>query len=333
MRGTELSPRIVIKVYRFIPAHAGNSVNEHAGRILYTVHPRACGEQIQRNSERGTISGSSPRMRGTAPGPDHGIAEIRFIPAHAGNRWTDNGRGWKPSVHPRACGEQVAAGGILNGKNGSSPRMRGTATIDTDRNDNTVFIPAHAGNSRSSSLGRIVVPVHPRACGEQWARLIDSASCVGSSPRMRGTGAPSFGLFSGRRFIPAHAGNSSHKIQTGFPQTVHPRACGEQMIAVRFPVAIAGSSPRMRGTERSPGLEDRQDRFIPAHAGNRLCVNGNGDKPTVHPRACGEQSLANSASSSNVGSSPRMRGTGEIVSEFRGRSRFIPAHAGNSRVA
>ena len=50
----------------------------------------------------------------------------------------------------------------------------------------------------------------------------------------------------------------------------------------------------------------------------------------VHPRVCGEQSLADSQSSSKAGSSPRVRGTEGILMAARHRQRFIPACAGNS---
>ena len=51
---------------------------------------------------------------------------------------------------------------------------------------------------------------------------------------------------------------------------------------------------------------------------------------TVHPRACGEQPQAYIPAGSGRGSSPRMRGTGMVLSVKCWIARFIPAHAGNS---
>ena len=93
-----------------------------------------------------------------------------------------------------------------------------------------------------------------------------------------------------------------------------------------------GSSPRMRGTVRQPQPPLDMRRFIPAHAGNRRSpIHGTGGG-AVHPRACGEQRLLVSLPRPANGSSPRMRGTAELVLIDWRRDRFIPAHAGNSEI-
>ena len=50
-----------------------------------------------------------------------------------------------------------------------------------------------------------------------------------------------------------------------------------------------GSSPRLRGTGGRPKDFHWNHRFIPAPAGNSLDNAVNLGVPTVHPRACGEQ--------------------------------------------
>ena len=53
-----------------------------------------------------------------------------------------------------------------------------------------------------------------------------------------------------------------------------------------------GSSPRLRGTDRTvPDVTDRS-RFIPAPAGNGLSAIRGSDEVAVHPRACGERRFA-----------------------------------------
>ena len=54
---------------------------------------------------------------------------------------------------------------------------------------------------------------------------------------------------------------------------------------------------------------------------------------SVHPRACGEHKCAPHGLLSSFGSSPRMRGTRGFLDFGRAAGRFIPAHAGNTRVA
>ena len=195
------------------------------------------------------------------------------------------------SVHPRACGEQILR---LDPEN-RAPR----------------FIPAHAGNRTRSTGPGPARPVHPRACGEQDSGRWTRPAATGSSPRMRGTEA-----YNGRagrecRFIPAHAGNRRDWSNTPPFRTVHPRACGEQDSSHTLTTCFRGSSPRMRGTDRSAPTRGCRRRFIPAHAGNSSDPRSIDRRLSVHPRACGEQDLLYELVATELGSSPRMRGTGE----------------------
>ena len=93
---------------RFIPAPAGNSLGIGLPELEGAVHPRACGEQIHLHAGPDGPAGSSPRLRGTeAVG---GVEDLvhRFIPAPAGNSPPPTTKSCGPSVHPRACGEQVS---------------------------------------------------------------------------------------------------------------------------------------------------------------------------------------------------------------------------------
>ena len=91
-----------------------------------------------------------------------------------------------------------------------------------------------------------------------------------------------------------------------------------------------GSSPRLRGTAHQ--LADRRQvgRFIPAPAGNSLSLASTPFTESVHPRACGEQCPSLLNDPVPLGSSPRLRGTGESTNDASSRIRFIPAPAGNS---
>ena len=86
----------------------------------------------------------------------------------------------------------------------------------------------------------------------------------------------------------------------------------------------------MRGTVALTALLFVIIRFIPAHAGNSTARWADHWSPTVHPRACGEQAIPPGRKALSAGSSPRMRGTVSELSFEDLRTRFIPAHAGNS---
>ena len=107
MRGTPLARRSSVACRRFIPAHAGNTLQTLETNVLLSVHPRACGEHHELFYQFVTLGGSSPRMRGThLRTHDQGV-RVRFIPAHAGNTRNSRKTGTSRSVHPRACGEHA----------------------------------------------------------------------------------------------------------------------------------------------------------------------------------------------------------------------------------
>ena len=134
---------------------------------------------------------------------------------------------------------------------------------------------------------------------------------AGSSPRLRGTRKSPTQRSASRRFIPAPAGNA-------------PRA-------VCRSVGLRGSSPRLRGTHLRELYAREDRRFIPAPAGNAPWPSAAAVTATVHPRACGERDQVVQQIKHGIGSSPRLRGT-RVHDHLRaGRSRFIPAPAGNAQ--
>ena len=132
--------------YRFIPAGAGNGHEQEALLREYAVHPRGCGERLQRFSGSIYQRGSSPRVRGTAGRGDIHHPPRRFIPAGAGNGYFTNPINELLAVHPRGCGERLASPLRRGTPIGSSPRVRGTAPPTEWLSSLHRFIPAGAGN-------------------------------------------------------------------------------------------------------------------------------------------------------------------------------------------
>ena len=207
LRGTEVVEDVVDRGHRFIPAPAGNSASAVRASACTAVHPRACGEQFLIINSSPWSHGSSPRLRGTARAPRLLESCLRFIPAPAGNSSLEPDNNRRTPVHPRACGEQLDGISETDLNSGSSPRLRGTAFGVAAATAFRRFIPAPAGN-RTTAAGPIgILPVHPRACGEQPFRGCGMRENPGSSPRLRGTAQRGRHQAGGLRFIPAPAGN------------------------------------------------------------------------------------------------------------------------------
>ena len=268
------------------------------GTVLYVVdgafdlpvHPRVGGEQFSRAIQNLRSSGSSPRGRGTGMVLGVGIPLVRFIPAWAGNRNIQMLGGIVPAVHPRVGGEQTTEKMPGVSGKGSSPRGRGTARNQSAATCQTRFIPAWAGNRWLPWLILCCPPVHPRVGGEQDEGERAILPSIGSSPRGRGTGRGPETENCFRRFIPAWAGNSELGEITSAVRAVHPRVGGEQAEQVIRAQALAGSSPRGRGTGCGVRSSRRIRRFIPAWAGNRKLMRSTSPLAMVHPRVGGEQS-------------------------------------------
>ncbi len=133
---------------------------------------------------------------------------------------------------------------------------------------------------------------------------------AGSSPRVRGTRMAIVPVSSYDRFIPACAGNTKRQAKRNINRSVHPRVCGEHLIAEIGEGPSLGSSPRVRGTH--------------------LAACWNACRKPVHPRVCGEHCSAHWRHSTGYGSSPRVRGTQGFDFIVHFRFRFIPACAGNT---
>ena len=192
---------------------------------------------------------------------------VRIIPAHAGQT------SWAVSVryafadHPRACGANKGAGGNLNGRYGSSPRMRGKPHQRVMPPAGRRIIPAHAGQTRALARPDQRRTDHPRACGANSSGAFSMIRLIGSSPRMRGkrVGSVPVGILA--RIIPAHAGQTSDYFSSEIISSDHPRACGANLIVFGVVHTHLGSSPRMRGKLARPCTSSADLRSIPAHAG------------------------------------------------------------------
>ena len=193
------------------------------------------------------------------------------------------------------------------------------------------FIPACAGNASLSLARARCASVHPRVRGERNAKSEYGVKLAGSSPRARGTQWVPVAVIDHPRFIPACAGNARHGMSRGRLRPVHPRVRGERASQAFAASALAGSSPRARGTLETHATKEKPGRFIPACAGNAHKWHDGDTLEPVHPRVRGERMRARRSKSACIGSSPRARGTLSLKQTPTNKPRFIPACAGNAR--
>ena len=191
--------------------------------------------------------------------------------------------------------------------------------------------PAHAGKTGSFRLLPRCSADHPRACGENFAVLVEGYVEVGSPPRMRGK------LLSKRlkgtllRITPAHAGKTKADRERSLAISDHPRACGENSRISHRTAFATGSPPRMRGKPVFQCDPYIVRRITPAHAGKTSRPSPRKAYSSDHPRACGENLSVSSGIQSIHGSPPRMRGKRPLVTVLSLRDRITPAHAGKTR--
>ena len=152
--------------------------------------------------------GSSPRLWGTLAFGLTRPGALRFIPTPVGNARCRSASGWRPSVHPHACGERQEIGTAVIFGDGSSPRLWGTRMVLSSFSFPPRFIPTPVGNARRSSPLLSRHPVHPHACGERAAPFHSRHLSPGSSPRLWGTLRGNGGKGYTPRFIPTPVGNA-----------------------------------------------------------------------------------------------------------------------------
>ena len=150
-----------------------------------------CGEQAVCLTSWCRMSGSPPRVRGTAGGPHAHRRRGGITPACAGNSRRTPCASPPRWDHPRVCGEQTLITQLFKGVGGSPPRVRGTDSQSLAGYGYGRITPACAGNSFMAYSTAMLTQDHPRVCGEQVSFAACWHSRLGSPPRVRGTASSS----------------------------------------------------------------------------------------------------------------------------------------------
>ncbi len=114
---------------------------------------------------------------------------------------------------------------------------------------------------------------------------------------------------------------------------VHPHACGDDWISLRWVGFLVGSPPRLWGRFPVNRHHGEQDRFTPTPVGTivpALCVE---HSTAVHPHACGDDGNMCHYIAEFFGSPPRLWGRSLVQMEVELTHRFTPTPVGTMRPA
>src|SRR6266508_4527753 len=212
--------------------------------------------------------GSPPRVWGRRAWSPRIRLLKRFTPTRVGTTKATASVRAVYAVHPHAWGEDPFSRPPSQWPPGSPPRVWGRRT------------PGGSLRTRTA--------VHPHACGDDLGAVFPLIGAGGSPPRVwgrplssparspRGRFTPTrVGTTAGvayhaylQRFTPTRVGTTLFCLKSHKLQTVHPHACGDDLILGRASRACDGSPPRVWG--RRPR---RRRRACPL---------------AVHPHACGD---------------------------------------------
>ena len=293
--------------------------------------------------------GSSPRVRGKHRASGETAAQVRIIPARAGQTTRPTQARQPAPDHPRACGANsfFLSSHVLGF--GSSPRVRGKRVVRVPGRLPARIIPARAGQTARRCRAAPERPDHPRACGANGKAFHTEENLPGSSPRVRGKRRHWGGILasdhpracgansSSRCVADCSTGSSPRAGQTNSTsnwmcgKADHPRACGANSGLTYLVPSVAGSSPRVRGKRILGSLLRVGCRIIPARAGQTRCRRPVCSRCPDHPRACGANWHTRAVADGLYGSSPRVRGKHVVEADGDSAIGIIPARAGQTR--
>ncbi len=114
------------------------------------------------------------------------------------------------------------------------------------------------------------------------------------------------------------------------PPSVHPHACGDDMLGGGLGLASAGSPPRVWGRPCFEQSGIGFFRFTPTRVGTTGACPHRRPRLPVHPHACGDDVVVLPAASVPSGSPPRVWGRQREGREVRRRYRFTPTRVGTT---
>ena len=172
---------------------------------------------------------------------------MRITPAHAGKTCQASAVQGVKGDHPRSRGENRPENHFWAGGQGSPPLTRGKLSVFLPFVLPSRITPAHAGKTVSGVFRDPTARDHPRSRGENYADIVSLIGAEGSPPLTRGKLKKLWGMVSGYRITPAHAGKTFRRDFFKVIIRDHPRSRGENQRPASVICNAAGSPPLTRG--------------------------------------------------------------------------------------
>ncbi len=152
----------------------------------------------------------------------------------------------------------------------------------------------------------------------------------GSPPRVWGRHNPPLLPVSTRRFTPTRVGKTSCALSIFFVSPVHPHACGEDARRMSGGFPAIGSPPRVWGRLTLVFVLFSIFRFTPTRVGKTCLATLPALPSSVHPHACGEDTLIFESGGAWSGSPPRVWGRLLALRTRMTPLRFTPTRVGKT---
>ena len=167
------------------------------------------GEHSHMTTSSETPTGSSPHARGARMEKTKVTYVDGIIPACAGSTPRARHRDVHRRDHPRMRGEHSPERQSRTNQLGSSPHARGAPFLRARGPILGGIIPACAGSTHRSTIGRSRRRDHPRMRGEHLCTKCVDSIRRGSSPHARGAQAVELDVLELAGIIPACAGSTA----------------------------------------------------------------------------------------------------------------------------
>ena len=169
--------------------------------------------------------------------------------------------------------------------------MRGKLCDSVNRVFPERITPACAGKTIGHINQSVSAKDHPRVCGENFNPVFISCINPGSPPRVRGKRRSRFAMSAKNRITPARAGKTRLRLREHIDRENHPRACGENALAIACASLSGGSPPRVRGKHTHGHHLLPVVGITPACAGKTQIRAYALSRAQDHPRVCGENAI------------------------------------------